>query len=188
MEWRAIKGYQYEISENGEIRSLDKISERRERGKLFYRELKGKTLRPYINGGYKKCMIVENHVSKVKHIHRLVYESFCGDLIPGKCIHHKDGNKLNNHYSNLEQTTYKQHNNIHKHEGHNKGGKMPQSQIEYIKKIKSSKIFPKCLEAFELKSSGVNYLDIAKKLKVGPRQVYYLISRYEEIINKKENT
>lgn len=35
--------------------------------------------------------------------HRLVYETFCGNLIDGLVINHIDGNKTNNHMDNLEQ-------------------------------------------------------------------------------------
>lgn len=40
------------------------------------------------------------------YIHRLVAKYFIGDIPSGYVVNHKDGNKLNNHYSNLEIVTY----------------------------------------------------------------------------------
>lgn len=41
------------------------------------------------------------------YIHRLVYSAFCGELIDGLVIDHIDANTMNNHYTNLRQTTQK---------------------------------------------------------------------------------
>ena len=46
--------------------------------------------------------------------HRIVYETFCGNLVDGLVINHIDGNKLNNHMDNLEQITI-QKNQEHSH-------------------------------------------------------------------------
>lgn len=47
---------------------------------------------------------------KSKYIHRLVAEAFIPNPGKYKCINHKDGNKLNNHYSNLEWCTSSENN------------------------------------------------------------------------------
>lgn len=47
-----------------------------------------------------------------KVIHRLVYETYIGEIDPDKVVDHKDTNIYHNHYSNLEQMT--QEENIHK--------------------------------------------------------------------------
>lgn len=39
------------------------------------------------------------------YVHRLVYRKYVGPLLEGFEINHKDGNKKNNHVSNLEQVT-----------------------------------------------------------------------------------
>lgn len=38
-------------------------------------------------------------------LHRIVYQKYIGQLNPSLQINHKDGNKKNNHFSNLEQVT-----------------------------------------------------------------------------------
>ncbi len=61
---------------------------------------------------------VESHVSRAAHgyysisyhkrslfVHRIVYRKYHGPLIQGLVINHLDGNKINNHWTNLEQVT-----------------------------------------------------------------------------------
>ena len=43
---------------------------------------------------------------KTKTIHRMVAEVFIPNPLNLSCVNHKDGNKLNNHISNLEWSTY----------------------------------------------------------------------------------
>lgn len=51
------------------------------------------------------------------HIHRAVMEHVLGrELTSDEIVHHKDGNKLNNHPDNLEIVTRSEHINIHRDE------------------------------------------------------------------------
>jgi len=47
--------------------------------------------------------IVLGYKNKKLVLHRIIYTKYCGPLIKGCTIRHKDGNKNNNHFSNLEQ-------------------------------------------------------------------------------------
>ena len=63
-------------------------------------------LKPRI--GHQRCggyyLVAIN--GRVAFVHRLVAECFC-EKPPGKVeVNHKDGNKLNNHYANLEWVTH----------------------------------------------------------------------------------
>jgi hypothetical protein len=55
--------------------------------------------------GYAKVNLSHNGVVETLLVHRLVAELFCKGH--GQ-VNHKDGNKLNNHYSNLEWVTAKE--------------------------------------------------------------------------------
>ena len=85
----------YLISENGNIMSY-----------LAY-----KVLTPYKNkqNGYLQIRLGRG---KMFYVHRLVAEAYIINDKKLKCINHIDGNKLNNHYTNLEWCTHKE-NSIH---------------------------------------------------------------------------
>lgn len=97
-EWRVIKDYpKYEVSNYGNVRN-------RKNGKL-------KTPRRGRNKNYLSVYLRNENGDNTRPIHRLVAENF----VEGEnkiCVNHKDGNKLNNYYKNLEWCTFRD-NNIH---------------------------------------------------------------------------
>ena len=92
MSWKGIPGYEhlYEISEGGEVRSLNynKTGEIR-----------------VLKIGYSRDYAAIELAGKRFTIHRLVALTFIGPRPDGYQINHKDGNKLNNHVDNLEYCT-----------------------------------------------------------------------------------
>jgi len=100
-EWREIENENYEVSNLGRVRSLDKLVNGYGGKKLK----KGKVLKSSLgSSGY---LLVNLSVSK--NIHRLVAEAFVkGDV--NLTVNHIDGNKLNNNYSNLEWITHREQN------------------------------------------------------------------------------
>ena len=94
-EWKTINGYpDYAISVGGQVKSL-----------RFNR-----LLTPSLsNNSYLYVNLVENKRKKTTAIHRLVIDHFgptCPDL--KSVVDHKDGNKTNNHISNLGWATIKE--------------------------------------------------------------------------------
>ena len=80
-EWRPVVGYEnlYEVSDWGNVRSLDRIIEQRgKNGKTFKRRFKGIILKKTLNSyGYHVVSLSdENHESKEGKVHRLVAEAF----------------------------------------------------------------------------------------------------------------
>ena len=73
----------------------------------------GMILAAHVASGYRAIKL--NHVSGSRRsclIHRLVYLAWSGPIHAKYWINHEDGNKLNNHISNLSVTT-PSHNHIH---------------------------------------------------------------------------
>lgn len=62
--------------------------------------------------GYNRCDLRINGISKSFYLHRLIALAFIPQINGKPHVNHKDGNKLNNHVSNLEWCT-PQENNEH---------------------------------------------------------------------------
>lgn len=59
--------------------------------------------------------IVHDKEKKGKMLHRAIWERYSGEKIPkGYIIHHIDGNRLNNEFSNLMCVSPKEHSKLHK--------------------------------------------------------------------------
>jgi len=106
--WKDIPNYQgiYQISNFGNIKSLS-----------FGAKNKKITNKPKIlksspsNCGYYKIQLYKNGKSKMFYIHRLVAEIFIPNPQNKPQVNHKDGNKSNNHISNLEWCSAKENTN-----------------------------------------------------------------------------
>ena len=102
-EWRDIKGFEgiYRISNCGRLLRISNGKEKI----LSNRNEKGDYLTVVLRG--------ENRKRKHTRIHRLVYEAFVGEIPEGYDIHHRDGNKQNNHITNLVLLSEKEHHKLH---------------------------------------------------------------------------
>lgn len=72
------------------------------------RRVGGKVLKPALVAGYPRVTVG----GKNCHIHRLVAIAFIPNPENKPCVNHKDGDKQNNHVSNLEWATYSE-NELH---------------------------------------------------------------------------
>lgn len=96
--WKPVIGFEalYEVSNLGNIKSLRA----------------GKVLKRIINNhGYCRVGLYSKNKYSQFQVHRLVAIHFIPNPENKPCINHKDSNKLNNHYSNLEWVTIAE--NIH---------------------------------------------------------------------------
>lgn len=103
--WKSIIGYEnlYEISNIGNVRSLDRYFYDKN-GKIYKR--KGVYLTPAKNKyGYLQVSLSNNNKQCSHTIHTLVAKMFIPNPDNKPTVNHKDGNKLNNHYTNLEWAT-----------------------------------------------------------------------------------
>lgn len=117
--WKDIEGYEglYQISDYGRVKSLPKtVSFKNNFGEFQY-ETKIKILTPIVNTkGYYVVSLVKNKHKKQFRVHQMVANHFIADKNNFKytdfddtnnidfdklVINHEDGQKRNNHYSNL---------------------------------------------------------------------------------------
>lgn len=138
-EWKIVIGGCYEISSSGNIRSVtrDVLHSKK---KSYYIK-KSNPMKFFNNGnGYMYVTTSCNGVRKNVYIHRLVCEAFHERTDGFDYVNHKDGNKSNNHYLNLEWCNHS-HNIRHAYKNNlnHTGGK----KVNAIKVIdsESGKIF-----------------------------------------------
>lgn len=106
--WKPIKGYEglYEVSDEGRIRSLDRIVKHSEG---HTRIQKGKLIALKTNNkGYLIVILSKDGVTSTKLVHRIVYESFHGEIPPDMIVNHIDENPQNPKLTNLNLLTQKQ--------------------------------------------------------------------------------
>ena len=100
--WKPVKGYGglYEVSDLGNVRSLDRVVET-SNGQV--REYRGKELakNPDKNG-YLRARLARKGKQSIFFIHRLVLEAFVGECPEGMKTRHLDGDPANNRLSNLK--------------------------------------------------------------------------------------
>lgn len=110
--WKDISGYEglYQISDLGNVRSLDRYVNHSRSGKRF---CKGHQMATHINNaGYICVNLSKDGKYKSFDVHRLVAMVFLAVAnIDGLEVNHIDENKKNNVVTNLEWVTKKQNNN-----------------------------------------------------------------------------
>lgn len=106
--WKDIKGYegQYQVSNMGNVRSLDRISP-------CGRVLRGANRRQHINKrtGYCYVNLCKNAIAKNVLVHRLVAEAFVDNPECKTTVNHINENKQDNRADNLEWMTLNE--NLH---------------------------------------------------------------------------
>jgi hypothetical protein len=110
--WKDIEGYEglYQVNNQGQVKSLKRERICKNGSVKIYHE---KFLNGFVNNiGYLCFDLYNDSGRKNIKAHFLVASNFCEGYSSGLVVNHKDGNKVNNHYSNLEWITQKE-NAIH---------------------------------------------------------------------------
>ena len=105
--WEDIAGYkgQYQVSDKGNVRSVDRIDSRG-------RKREGALLKLiYDKDGYVVVNLYKNGIRARKKVHRLVTEAFIPNPNGLPQVNHRDEVKDNNNVENLEWCTSKYNNN-----------------------------------------------------------------------------
>ena len=124
-EWKPVTGFDgYMVSNTGYVRSI------------FRGRNSGKILKFNVIGhGYFQVQLSFNNKQKSFLVHRLVSQAFIPNKENLPCVNHKDGNKENNHVTNLEWCSY-QENSLHAiknglwNQNRDKNGKYSKSILE----------------------------------------------------------
>lgn len=107
--WKPIEGFEnyYEASSRGRIRSISRILEGTGIG--FPRMKKGKVLSgSRVGSGYLCVFLAANGKKSKMYIHHIIARTFLAPCEGKLQVNHKDGNKTNNAYTNLEWCTPKE--------------------------------------------------------------------------------
>lgn len=111
--WKDIIGYEgyYQVSNLGNVRSLDRIVSFQWRGREQSRLWKGQPLKLKLNEyGYFCAHIRKGQEDKQDYVtvHILVARAFVENTENKPTVNHKDGVKTNNNFENLEWATQKE--------------------------------------------------------------------------------
>lgn len=97
MEWRATAVPGYEVSDEGQVRSLDRTVI----GPKGPKRIKGVVLKPTLRKGRWSVSLWKEGKKSDRDVHVLVAEAFIGPRPPGYDVRHWDDDPNNNHASNL---------------------------------------------------------------------------------------
>ena len=104
--WKDIEGYEgYQVSNLGRVRSVDREVERRG----FMMKIKGKIRKPVLNNKGYLYVHINNKPTII--VHRAVAMAFVPGYFEGAQVNHKDENKQNNRWDNLEWMSSKDNSN-----------------------------------------------------------------------------
>jgi len=146
-KWKAIPNYEglYEVSDTGRVRSLDRV--RISTSPIEKAWIKGAEKALSERVGYYYVQLYKDGFCKNYRVHRLVAIAFIQNPHKKAEVNHKDGDKLNNHLSNLEWMT-RSENDLHAyrtglrlpcdvHGIKNPNAKLNEKQVKVIKHLKN---------------------------------------------------
>lgn len=108
--WKDIMGYEgiYQVSNFGRVKSLKRVVHHIE-GNSYKTGgthiLHEKILALSFNYGYAKVTLCKNSASEYRRVNRLVAEAFLDNPLNYPVVNHKDENRANDHFENLEWCT-----------------------------------------------------------------------------------
>lgn len=174
--WKDVAGFEgfYKVSENGDILSLARVDTYINQGVLVKRNRSEKKLTYKVNrGGYATYHLrdASRDIESWPTAHRLVATAFVPNVDNKPYINHKDGDKLNNHYSNLEWCTA-QENTQHAYDN----GLAKSVIYKFTKRLEDSpqtKLKNVDIPVIkQLRLDGWTYDAIAKKFGVGLSSIF----------------
>lgn len=166
-EWKTINNYEgyYEISNYGNVRSLDR-NYIDSIGRNVFK--KGREQKKYIRRNYFAVWLNKDNKSTPFSVHRLVAIHFLKNHFLHPFINHKDGNKLNNKYFNLEWCTAKENTNhaiknnliTFKSGENSRGAKLKEENVFYI--LQSNLTQQELAEKFNISRANISSIKRGK--------------------------
>jgi hypothetical protein len=108
--WTTIPGFtDYEVSEDGKIRSKERVKEFKSGRKMHFQK-KDRKLRTHPSNNYQMTDLIDDKGKlKTVYVHKAVAEAYIPNEHPrkNKVVIHLDGDVSNNHFKNLKWTTHK---------------------------------------------------------------------------------
>ena len=178
--WKTIKGASYyQVSDKGEVRSLDKPFKRTLRGVQYDSIIKGRILKQKDIRGYKNvCIVYDDGKKRTKQVHRLVMETFYPiDNMEKFQVNHKNAVKSCNEDWNLEWCTSKENishaikNGLRVKKRNQNGSKnnlaklTEQDVIEILRLIKQGKRNPEIAALYGVKENTISGIRTGKQWK-----------------------
>ena len=109
--WKDVKGYEgyYQVSNEGRVKSLERIVESIAHGKPCLRHIKGymMQLQPNSINTYLEVGLKKDGYRKTLKVHRLVWEAFNGEIKEGLEVDHINAVRTDNRLENLRLVTHK---------------------------------------------------------------------------------
>jgi hypothetical protein len=139
--WKDVIGFEgeYEVSNMGNVRSLDKII----RCNTGWRTHKGQLLKPnHDRGGHPRVSLMREQKATYKFVHTLMMESFVGPRPKGFHVCHNNGVADDNRLENLRYDTPKGNTadkKVHGTDGtgsRNPFAKLDEDKVSKIKKLR----------------------------------------------------
>lgn len=168
MEWRAVVGFEgkYEVSDEGQVRSLDRTRKGRWGNDV---PIKGCIMSQQKNRiGYMMVPLgTGTKRKKLCTVHRLVLIAFTEDR-PDMQVNHKDGDKTNNHLSNLEWVTASQNCRHREDNGLGiRGEKAPHGKLNTEQVLQIRKLF----------AEGKSQTSLGKQFGVSQHSIWMIVRR-----------
>ncbi len=164
--WLPVVGYEglYEVSDDGRVRSLDRVVAMVFNGKPGTRVFVGCILRPSAPKGRRQVILYRDRSESTRSISRLVCEAFHGSAPLGHEAAHGDGNTLNDHASNLRWATHEENLSdkvIHGTDpvgSRNGQAKLTEQEVSEIKALRGLRSQRQIAEQFGIHQSGVSQI------------------------------